>query len=304
MRFSIWPSSAHPWDETLELARHCEATGWEGVWFADHFMPNTGPDGGPADGPMLECWSVLAGLAAATERVRIGPLVTGNTYRHPAVLANVAAAVDQISHGRLVLGLGAGWQVNEHRAYGIELPSVRDRLDRLEEAAQIVLGLLRAPRTTVAGKHYRVTDAPNEPKPVQPRLPLLIGGRGERRTMRIAARYADEWNAWTAPEEMAHKRDVLRRHCDDIGRDPAEIKISTQAFVFLSDDERWLAEQTPPIPGFPTVAGNAGQVAEAMERYRAVGVDEFIVPDWMMGPLEQRKGTYDRLMAEVIPQIA
>lgn len=304
MWFSIWPSSGHPWDETLALVRHCEGTGWDGVWFADHFMPNTGPEGPPADGPMLECWSVLAGLAAETERMRIGPLVSGNTYRHPAVLANVASAVDHISRGRLVLGIGAGWQVNEHRAYGIELPGVRDRLDRLEEAVQILLGLLREPRTTVTGKHYAVVDAPNEPKPAQALLPLLVGGRGERRTMRIAARYADEWNAWTTPDQMAHKRDVLCRHCDEIGRDPSEIRISTQAFLFLSDDERWVAEQRPPLPGLPTLAGNAAQVAEAIGRYRAAGVDELIVPDWTMGPLEIRKDTYDRFMTEVVPQIS
>lgn len=303
MRFSIWPSSDRPWDETLALTLHCEATGWDGVWFADHFMPNTGPDGPPADGPMLECWSILAGLAAATSRVRLGSLVSGNTYRHPAVLANIAAAVDQVSHGRLVLGLGAGWQVNEHAAYGIELPPVRERLDRFEEAVQVVLGLLREQRTTFAGKHYTVTDAPNDPKPVQERLPLLIGGGGQKRTMRIAARYADEWNAWTTPEVMAHKVTVLRQHCADIGRDPAEITVSTQALLYLSDDESWLAGRRTAAADLPTIVGTPAEVVDIVAAYREAGVDELIVPDWTMRTLERRIDTYDLFMAEVAPHI-
>lgn len=303
MRFSIWPSSERPWDETLALTLHCEATGWDGVWYADHFMPNTGPDGPPADGPMHECWSILAALAAATTRVRLGPLVCGNTYRHPAVLANIAAGVDQVSHGRLVLGLGAGWQVNEHAAYGIELPPVRERLDRFEEAVQVVLGLLRQQRTTFAGEHYTVTDAPNDPKPVQERLPLLVGGGGEKRTMRIAARYADEWNSWTTPDVMAHKVTVLRQHCADLGRDPAEITVSTQALLFLSDDVGWLAEHRAAAPGLPTIVGTPAEVVDIVAAYREAGVDELIVPDWNMRTLERRIDTYDLFMTEVAPHI-
>lgn len=304
MHFSIWPGSDRSWDETLALTLHAEATGWDGVWYADHFMPNTGPDGPPADGPTYECWSVLAGLAAATTRLRLGPLVCGNTYRHPAVLANIAAGVDHVSHGRLILGLGAGWQVNEHAAYGIELPPVRERLDRFEEAVQVVLGLLRQPRTTFAGEHYTVTDAPNDPKPVQERLPLLVGGGGEKRTMRTAARYADEWNAWTTPEVMAHKVAVLRQHCDDLGRDPAEIKVSTQALLYLSDDESWLAEHRSAAPGLPTIVGTPAEVVDIVGAYRDAGVDELIVPDWTMGTLERRLDTYDLFMTEVAPHIA
>src|SRR5581483_374257 len=199
MRFSIWPSPVRPWDETLELVQHCEQTGWDGVYFADHFMPNAA-DATPLDGDTLECWSVIAGLAASTSRLRLAPLVTSVTYRHPAVLANIAAAVDVISHGRLLLGIGAGWQENEHAANGIELGSVKERLDRFEEATQILLGLLREQRTTFEGKYFQVKDAPNQPAPAQAKLPLLIGGSGEKRTMKIAARYADEWNAWASPE--------------------------------------------------------------------------------------------------------
>lgn len=301
MRFSIWPGGDRPWDETLELTRHCEAAGWDGVWLADHFMPDTGPDGPPADGHMLECWSGLAGLAAATGRMRLGPLVSSVTYRHPAVLANITAAVDQIAHGRLVLGVGAGWQVNEHRAYGIELPPVRERLDRFEEAVQVLLGLLREPRATFAGQRYTVTDAPNDPKPVQERLPLLVGGGGERRTMRIAARYADEWNAWTTPPVMRHKQDVLARHCDEVGRDRAEIAVSTQALVYLSTDEGWLAKHRADDIGRPRIIGTPAEVVDTVAEYRDAGVDELILPDWTMGPLSRRKDTYDLFMTEVAP---
>lgn len=207
MRFSIWPSPMRSWGEILELTMHCEATGWDGVYYADHFMPN-GPDTTPLDGPTLECWSVIAGLAASVPRLRIAPLVTSVTYRHPAVLANIAAAVDNISGGRLMLGLGAGWQENEHQAYGLELGTIKERLDRFEEAVQVTRSLLGPGRTTFKGQYYEVTDAPNQPGPVQLAMPILIGGGGEKRTLRIAAQYADEWNAWTSPEVLAHKLSV------------------------------------------------------------------------------------------------
>ena len=162
MRFSIWPTYSDPWDEIVSLVRHCEETGWDGVYFADHFMPNTA-DGAPADGPAHECWATLAGLAVAVPRLRLGSLVSGNTYRHPAVLAKMATTIDHLSGGRVVLGIGAGWQENEHRAYGIPLPPVRERLDRLDESCQVILGLLRQPRTTFAGRYYQLTDAPSTP---------------------------------------------------------------------------------------------------------------------------------------------
>ena len=291
-----------PWSEILELAQHCEATGWDGVYMADHFMPNT-PDGAPADGPTLECWAVVAGLAAAVPRVRLGTLVCGNTYRHPALLANIAASVDVISGGRLVLGLGAGWQVNEHEAYGIPLFEVPDRLDRLEEACAVVTGLLREPRTTVDGEHYRVVDAPCDPKPVQQPLPLLVGGGGERRTLRIAARFADEWNVWATPEVLASKHAVLERHCDDLGRDPATIAVSTQALLFLSDDETWLAGKRELDVGRPAIVGTPAEVVDTLGRYRDAGADELIVPDWNLGPMSRRIDTCDRFIEDVAAQL-
>ncbi len=299
MRFSIWPSPADSWDDILALTRHCESTGWDGVYFADHFMPNAA-DATPMDGDTIECWSVLTGLAALVPRIRLAPLVTSITYRHPAVLANIAAAVDQISGGRLTLGVGAGWQQNEHAAYGLALGSVKERLDRFEEASAVLRGLLDEQRTTFDGEHYAIADAPNQPRPVQDRLPLLIGGGGEKRTMKTAAKFADGWNAWTTPEVLEHKVGVLRRHCDDLSRDPAEITVSTQALLFLSADETWLADKRVDL-GRASLVGTPGEVTEQIAAYRDAGCDEFIVPGFTLGNLQRSIETCDLFMSEVAP---
>jgi F420-dependent oxidoreductase-like protein len=298
MRFSFWPSPAQPWDDIHEIAARCERTGWDGLYFADHFMPN-GPGPAPRDGDMLECWSVIAALAAVVPRMRLAPLVTSVTYRHPAVLANIAAAVDKVSQGRLTLGVGAGWQENEHTAYGIALGTLRERMDRFEEAVQILLSLLRQPRTTFSGQYFQLQDAPCQPAPVQDRLPLLIGGGGERRTLRIAAQYADHWNAWTTPDQLAHKVAVLRAHCDQVGRDPAEIHVSTQALLFLSTDKAWLDEKRQAAPGQPVIVGTPSEVAEIVARYQEAGADELIVPDYTLGSMARKQDTCDLFMQEV-----
>jgi F420-dependent oxidoreductase-like protein len=298
MRFSIWPSAAQPWDDIRDTAAHCEQTGWDAVYFADHFMPN-GPGPQALDGDTLECWSVIAALAASVPRIRLAPLVTSVTFRHPAVLAKIAAAVDQVSHGRLTLGVGAGWQENEHASYGLALGTVRERLDRFEEAVQILRSLLSQPRTTFPGQYFRLQEAPNQPVPVQDRMPLLIGGRGERRTMLIAARYADEWNSWTTPELLAHKVSVLRAHCEQVGRDPREIRVSTQALLYLSTDQEWLRDQRQADPGYPMIVGTPGEVADIVARYREAGADELIIPDSTLGSMARKKDTCDLFMQEV-----
>ena len=300
MRFSIWPSPQRPWSEVVDLVQHCEATGWDGAYFADHFMPNS-LDGTPDDGPTLECWAVMAALAASTERLRLGTLVCGNTYRHPAVLAKIASTIDQISGGRLLLGLGAGWQVNEHRAYGIDLFDVPTRLDRFEEACAVVTSLLSQPRTTFTGKHYELHDAPCQPGPVSGRLPLLVGGGGEKRTLRVAAKYADEWNVWSTPELFAQKSAVLDQRCSEIDRDPATIVRSTQALLFLSDDESWLESRRAKDIGMPSIVGTPNAVVEIVGRYAEAGVDELIVPDFSLGSHERRIETCDRFINEVAP---
>jgi alkanesulfonate monooxygenase SsuD/methylene tetrahydromethanopterin reductase-like flavin-dependent oxidoreductase (luciferase family) len=240
---------------------------------------------------------VLAALAAEVPRVRLGTLVSSVTFRHPAVLANIAAAVDNISAGRLVLGVGAGWQLNEHASYGLELGSLTERFDRFEEACAVLTGLLREKRTTFSGRYYEVTDAPNQPVPVQPRLPLLIGGGGEQRTLPIAARWADEWNHWSVPQGLDAKVKVLRERCDAIGRDPAEILVSTQALLFLSRDEAWVDARRGVAPG-RSVAGTPSEVTDTMGAYAAAGASEFIVPDFD-APVSECLDTCDLFIEEV-----
>ncbi|PND58853.1 LLM class F420-dependent oxidoreductase [Mycobacterium sp. ENV421] len=201
-------------------------------WTFDHFYPIFSD----SSGPCLEGWTTLTALAQATTRLRLGNLVSGIHYRHPAVLANMVSAVDIISGGRLELGIGAGWNEEESGAYGIELGSVKERLDRFEEACQVLIGLLSQDTTDFDGAFYQLSNARNEPKgPQRPHPPICIGGSGEKRTLRIVAKYAQHWNfAGGTPEEFAHKLNVLASHCADIGRDPSEIM--TSAHVRLSED--------------------------------------------------------------------
>ncbi|HET6965651.1 MAG TPA: LLM class F420-dependent oxidoreductase [Acidimicrobiales bacterium] len=298
MRFGIWISPQWPWEDSLEVARHCEATGWDSLYVADHFMPN-GPGPEPLDGDSLECWSVISAIAAAVPRMRLAPLVTSVTYRHPAVLANMAAAVDRISNGRLTLGLGAGWQENEHASYGLQLGTLKERMDRFEEAVEVVTSMLRQPRTTFNGSYFRLTDAPNQPTPVQERLPILIGGGGEKRTLRIAARWADEWNYWSTPDVLAHKVAVLRSHCEDVGRDPSDIAVSTQALLMLSTDESWLADKRSGDRTRPLIVGTPQEVVGIVEEYARAGADELIIPGFNLGPASRTKDTCDLFISEV-----
>ena len=230
MDISVLVSTGRPWAEIERIARAADELGAYAVYIPDHFMPNTA-DGAIVDGPRLEAWTVLSALSQQTASVRLGPLVLGGTYRHPAVVANMAAALDHVSGGRAVAGLGAGWQVNEHTAYGIDLMSVRDRSDRFEESVHVVASLLREPRTTFGGRFFQVTDAPNEPVPLQQRLPVLVAGSGEQRTLRTVARYADVWHTWGTPESFAAKSAVLDERCAEVDRDPSEIRRATGFFV-------------------------------------------------------------------------
>ena len=206
-----------------------ETPEFSGGWLFDHFYPIQEER---VDGPCFEGWMALAYLAGVTRRITLGLMVSGNTYRHPAVLANMCATLDVASRGRLQIGLGAAWNQPEHDAYGIELPPLKTRMDMFEEACHVVDSLLTETTTTFHGEHYRLTDAYCEPKPVQePRPPLVIGGNGEKRTLRIAARFADHWNfPGREPDELRHKLDILHRHCAEVGRDPIEIDVSAHLF--------------------------------------------------------------------------
>lgn len=298
MRFSFWPGPNNPWEVTLAVSKHAEATGWDGIWYADHFMPNATDNTGPTS----ECWTTLAALAASVPRVRLGSLVTGNTYRNPAVLAKMAATVDLISGGRLVLGLGAGWQENEHAAYGIPFYTVGGRLRRLEEACQVITSLFQNTRTNFEGRYYSLDNAPLNPKPVQKPLPLLIGGGGEQKTLRIAARYANEWNVWGTPELLRHKMAILDKYCQEEGRDPAEIQRSAQALLVLTGDAS-LVERVR-ASGRPVIGGNTEQVQEIVRDYIESGVDELIIPDFNFPrDLEAKQEILDRFMQDVVAKL-
>jgi len=295
MRFSFWISTQLSWTETLDLASHAEATGWDGLWVADHFMPN---DDTALDQPMHEALGLLGALAAAVPRVRLGSLVLGNTYRHPAVVAKTAATIDHISGGRLVLGVGAGWQENEHARYGIPLGTVRERVDWFEEACQVLVGLRDEARTTVAGARYQLDDAPAEPKPTGP-LPLLIGASGQKRMAAIVAEYADEWNTWSTPSLWREKRIGFDQALDQAGRDRADLYRSTQALVFLGDDGYQTAEDFAAIR--PAIGGTSEQLVATIGQWADAGLDELIIPSFTLGSGQRAKDALDQLIEEVAP---
>jgi alkanesulfonate monooxygenase SsuD/methylene tetrahydromethanopterin reductase-like flavin-dependent oxidoreductase (luciferase family) len=230
MHVSVLVNSNRPWDEVVRVAQTLDEAGVHAVYVPDHFMPNT-EDDSIVDGPRLEAWTMLSALSQLTSTCRLGALVLGGTYRHPAIVAKMVASLDTVSAGRAIAGLGAGWQVNEHAAYGIDLMSPRDRSDRFEESVHVVASLLREPRTTFAGRFFQLHDAPNQPSPMQERLPVLVAGRGEQRTLRTVARYADVWHTWGTPESFAAKSAVLDERCRQVGREPSEIKRASGFFV-------------------------------------------------------------------------
>jgi probable F420-dependent oxidoreductase len=295
VKFSLWPRNNRGPADLLDAARTAEETGWHGIWLADHYMPDTG-DATPARGDVYECWALLPALAAVTGRVRIGTLVSPTSVHHPALLAKRAASIDQLSGGRMVLGLGAGWQVNEHHAYGIELEPPGKRVSRFEEAIQIVRSLLSAESTTFHGACYDITEAPCDPKPVQSPLPLLVGTRSPR-MLRITARYADEWNTWGTLEQAAEHRAALLRACDETGRDPATVWTSVNCLISL--------DASAPPPGRAVLFGSAGQLADQLGRYAELGFDEFIVPDWNLGDdRSERAALVARIKDEVLDQVS
>ena len=298
MRFSFWTGNGQSWEDTLEGCRYAESTGWDGIWYADHFMPNEDN----VDQPIHEAWSVLAAIAACVPRVRIGPLVAGNTYRNPALTAKIAATIDHISGGRVVLGIGAGWQENEHEKYGFDFSTVKGRLDRLDEAVEIITSLLANNRTDFQGVHYSVTDAPLDPKPIQNKIPLMIGGGGRKRTLRTAAIHADEWNYWGMPDDIAELCGVLNAHCEDVGHDGKEIQRSACALMFIGEDEEKLSRFREPDFGRATIVGTPAEVIDIVGAYSEVGLDELIVPDFTFGPLERKKESMDLFIEQVAPQ--
>ena len=253
MRYGLKLSQNATIDQLRGVWRVADEAGFDHCWCMDHLATLGTRD----DGPIFEAWALLAGMAVATSRTRIGCMVTGNTYRHPAVLAKAAVTVDHLSGGRLEFGLGAGWAENEHTMLGLPFGTKGDRADWLEEACEVIRSLWTRERTTFDGKHYQLAGAIAEPKPVQqPHPPIWIGGSGRQRTLRITARYGDVWNAaGGSPDEVAEVSAVLDQRCAEVGRDPAEIRRSVQIRVAEANDG----------------------VIETAEAYRAVGVTEVVL---------------------------
>ena len=211
------------WAELMRAGALADRLGFDQLWTADHLLPVTGSSVGPAHEPFM----TLAGWAAVTSRVSLGPMVSAVTFRNPGLLVKMITSLDHMSGGRAILGIGAGWLEAEHRAFGLELGSIRDRLERLDEAAQLISELLHGRAATARGPHFTADGVTNDPPPVQAHLPLLIGGGGERKTLATVARYADAWNVFGAPAELAHKDAVLREWCERVGRDEREIERTT-----------------------------------------------------------------------------
>ena len=299
MRFGFWPNPRSNYEDTAVLCSHAEAIGYDGVWLADHFLPDE-----DELIPVHESWITIAALARDVPRVRLGTLVTGNTYRHPAVLANMASTLDNLSDGRMVLGLGSGWQKNEHEAYGIQFGTAATRLRMLDEACQVIQGLFAYDHFDFSGEFYKLQRAPLEPKPRQAKMPLMIGGGGERVTLKIAAKYADEWNVWGNVDTLIHKMEILDRHCETVGREPSAIERCAVALLFLSDDEKYLKRVRKSAPSDRSIIGGVNEVRDIVAAYQDAGVKELVVPDFTLGTLigaDQRKLD---LMEQFITEVA
>lgn len=246
-RYAIKTPPHHAtWHEFLDLWRAAdEIEVFESAWNWDHFYPLAEP----FDGPNLEGWTMLAALAQATSRLRIGAMVNGMHHRHPAVTANMAATLDHISGGRFELGMGAGWNVMESDAYGIPLGTLKDRSDRFEEGIEVIVSLLTQTSTNFSGEWFQLENAWCEPKPVQDRIPIVIGGKGKQRTLRTAARFADQWDMTfpSEPREWTDLDEVLRGHCDRVGRDQSEITRSIHLGFSEDDDPAALRDRAAPF---------------------------------------------------------
>jgi len=273
---------AEMFDHTVARVVAAERGGFDSLWVMDHFwqLPALG---GP-DEPILEAYTLLGALAARTERVQLGTLVTGVTYRNPALLAKMVTTLDVISKGRAILGIGAAWYEEEHDGYGFAFPRAGERLDRLEEAVQICRALFRDERPTFKGRYYSIADARNVPRPVHAGgPPIMIGGSGERRTLRLVAQYADLCNVSGSPATIAHKLDVLRGHCKDVGRDPAEIVTTRLGTLVLTSRAEETERTTEFLRGMAGDAfgeqftvGEAGEVVDQIGALVDAGLDGLI----------------------------
>ena len=235
VRFGIQvPQQNGDWNDMLTLWQEADRLDFDTAWVFDHFLPIFSDP----TGPCIEGWTALSALAQATQKIRLGVMVTGNTYRHPAVLAKMAATVDIISNGRLIFGIGAGWFELEHQVYDMPFPPIGERLISLDESLTLIKKLWTQETANFTGRHHHLHDAPFEPKPIQqPHPPILVGAGGEKIALGIVARHADMWNTFGSPETFRHKIEVLTEHCAHIGRDPDEIEKSVLISTTFSSDD-------------------------------------------------------------------
>jgi len=276
--------SADTFANVIAQAQAAEAAGFDRVFVMDHFYQLPGI-GAPSE-PMFECYTLLSALAQHTTSVRLSALVTGNTYRHPTLLAKTITALDHVSGGRATLGIGAGWFELEHNSLGYEFGTFTDRFEKMEEALQIIIPMLRGETVSLDGKHYQVTDAVNSPPPIS-RVPIMIGGSGEKKTLRMVAQYADESNlASGGIDEIPRKLDALAAHCERLGRDRSEVKVTKLQMVFIAptmeeaeQDLRevaavkgWNDEVMEMIKGI-LIYGDADTVGERLQACMATGID-------------------------------
>ena len=318
----LW-NQALEWSDVVDTAHLVDELGYDHIWIWDHLLSIYGEP----DQPVFEAWSTLAALAASTRRLHLGPLVTANMFRAPALLAKIVTTVDHISGGRAILGIGGGWFEQEHRAHAIEFGSgFGERLDRLEEAVGLIRALLAGEEVTSEGPYYPVESLRHSPLPVRGSIPVLVGGRGKRKTLRTVARHADIWNSYGTPAELVDHDEVLRAHCAAVGRDQGEIERSVQAKIIVRDTReaaeaafgRMLARNKTiwegprrgsepdrknrhifPDPESAIWLGSPDQLAELISSYRAVGFGTVIAEI----PAPYDRETIERLVGEVAPMV-
>lgn len=278
--FGIQTIQTWTWSELRDRWTWFESLGFDSLWLPDHFVPTARPEG-----PMFEAWTLLSALATQVGRVRIGILVSSNTFRHPALLAKQAVTIDHISEGRLELGIGAGWFKDEHDMFGLDLQETGELVDRYAEALDLLDRYLSNDVTSFEGEFYTLREAPNRPASVQrPRPPLVLGAHGPR-MIRIAARYADTWNSRGTPEEMRHRNDLMDEACAKYGRNPGDVKRSMLYVAAQMEDEQPWAS----VDAFEDFVGRFGRA----------GVREFL----FQPPPPDRFDIIERVAAECIPRL-
>jgi F420-dependent oxidoreductase-like protein len=279
-RFGICTDQNMTWDKTVERWRMFERLGFESAWLCDHLVQPSRPQG-----PYFEAWTLLAGLAARTEKIRIGVLVTSNTFRHPSVLARMAVTVDHISNGRLEVGLGAGWYEPEHAMFGIPFPETKELVARFREAVQVIDLVMREDTSSFVGEYYQLKNAQSRPRGVQtPRPPLVMGAFGPR-MLKIVAKYADTWNAFGTPQEMRERNQMLDDYCHEIGRDPETLDRSIYYWVPKTDADPWVSKQA---------------FHDVLNPYIEAGVNQFILDQ----PRDEQLDMLEWVAAEALPYYA